>query len=416
MKCIPVNISKVYDKVRVSLIVYGNSNTVCFDGITLLQKEYGSIYYYNNVNNKLSNKKINNQETKYLYNNDNQITKSINKDGVSSQYTYNSHLELTSELIKKDETIINDTLNMNTTKIEKKFNSKNQNTEVKLINEKRVDSTTTINYIKTNNIYQNFNYDVLKGEFLSKTIDSSNKETNYEYNKKYKLLTKITTPDEVECNYTYDDWNRVSSINRKKDTFNQETANYTYSSKDNLYKMTLPGNSEYEFYYDNNNNLVNIASRDIQYGGISFNTIEYTNDEKKESLGFIEKLLYSNGKYLKLYYGDGILTNLLKLQKITTLSSDDTEEDFVSFYYDSFNRLKKIIDQRDYFIPTIEYFYDLNGQVVKLSQTDNIDVMYSYDNSSNVIGKTVKNYTDYYFLINDNIYSEKRYNSESLYN
>lgn len=217
------------------------------------------------------------------------------------------------------------------------------------------------------------------GRFLESIKDSLLNETTYVTDTTNGLVTKMTNAKNIETNYTYNNKNQITKILQ-----GNKEVNYTYNTQ-NMLSSIIQGNKIYQFSYNNflKNYYVKINSKYLVtntyeekngnllsavYG--NGDSISYQYDE----FGRIKKVIKEDNEYDYLYNNNG---NLHKL------SENDAEAYYI---YDEEKRLKEYTHNRYY---TTSYTDDV-GNIITTLHTNNFDVDNSYDNDNNIIKQRLK--------------------------
>ena len=169
----------------------------------------------------------------------------------------------------------------------------------------------------------------LDGRFVSKIRDSLFNETCYERNNVTGLVTKKIEPNQVETTYTYNNKNQLTKM-----CCDNTEIDYTYSN--DLLSTISSSNKEYQFNYDN---FLNISNIKINNQNLITNLFEN-----------------NNGNLLSTTFGNG---------------------DVISFQYDGFDQLKRIVREDN----TFEYLYNNNGLIHKIKDNNN-EIICIYDSEA----------------------------------
>lgn len=216
-------------------------------------------------------------------------------------------------------------------------------------------------YIETANnmfIENTKTYDT-DNRFIESSTDSCFNTTNYETNSVTGNVSKITTPNNVSTEYTYDSNNRVTKVEQ-----NNEEMNFLYNSQNNLINKISLGNLLYKFEYDSFLNLKKV------YVNENNELINYTYEN-------------NNGNLLSKAYGNN---------------------QTVSYGYDLFDRIKTQTRSDN----TYNYKYDNNGNIARII-SNNHKEKYYYDISNRLNKYIDGNYKRLYKYDQTNDISEKKY-------
>ncbi|MCM1053524.1 MAG: DNRLRE domain-containing protein, partial [Ruminococcus sp.] len=196
------------------------------------------------------------------------------------------------------------------------------------------------------------------GKFITKVVDSLNKETNYDVDSIKGLTNSITDPNNNITYYTYNDKDQVTKVSK-----NNKDVEYIYNTQ-NLLDNIKSGNKTYNFIYDE---FLNTKQVKINDNILVTNTYEANN-------GNLAKTTYGNNDTIAYTYDE-----LDRLKTITT--SDNTYTNI----YDNVGNLSKIKSNTD----TYNYYYDLSNRLSRYI-TSNFKIDYDYDTNNNVIKKNYK--------------------------
>lgn len=216
------------------------------------------------------------------------------------------------------------------------------------------------------------------GRFLTKTIDSLFNTINYNVNMDNGLINSVTNSSGATTNYTYNSKKQVTNISK-----GDMSVSYEYNNNNLLSKIIL-GNKSYNFNYDdylrnksvyiNNNKLVENTYE--ENNGNLLNTT-YGNDDivsyEYDQFNRISKLIKMDNTYQYYYDHFGNLKQI------------DSNGNHYKYYYDLAQRLIDIIENEDF---KIHYDYNelnnLSSKVVTLENIDN-QYIYEYNNEGNII-------------------------------
>lgn len=215
---------------------------------------------------------------------------------------------------------------------------------------------------------------------LSSVEYASNQIISYEYDELGRLIRQINA-DGQEITYSYDPHgNLISRVSP------ETTQTRTYNSADQLSQI-IEGNSNFRFGYDGFGNLTafrspdvtasysydaagNLLSRDAgEFGSISYSYDEYyrptsiTMGEESTSIAYNE-----NGWHTSLQRSNGVETR---------------------YVYDDNGRVRNILhlNAEGERLDGFAYEYDTVGNILRVTRIDNWAVLYSYDESQNLISE-----------------------------
>ena len=204
------------------------------------------------------------------------------------------------------------------------------------------------------------------GKFIKSTIDTLFNKTIYDIDSVTGLTKSIINAKNIQTSYSYNDKKQLTSI-----SCNNKTVNYNYNTQ-NMLSMITQGNKNYLFSYDE---FLNIKS--IQLGNdIVFVTNNYENN---------------NGNLISSVYGNNHL---------------------ISYDYDGFDRISKVIKMDD----TYNYKYGNDGNLIKVI-SNNDTVKYTYDMAKRLNEYRFNDFkANYKYDVNDNIINIKYNHNNINYN
>ena len=172
------------------------------------------------------------------------------------------------------------------------------------------------------------------------------------------IISKIIDAKDAETTYTYDNLDRLLSVNKTEGTNNYQNT-YTYEN-DNL--KTIGHNGfNYSFIYDKFNNVQQVK---IGEQSLIQNTYEAGN-------GNLTKATYGNGHEISYLYDN--------FNRVSRKTGTDGN---IDYKYDGRNNLAKVQDGVNN--ETITYTYDLADRLVQIQNSNLFKTKYTYDNNSNV--------------------------------
>ena len=308
------------------------------------------------------------------------------------------------------------------------------------------DITTNYTYDNKNRlikIKQNdkeINYMYNSNNLISKIIDDE-KEYNFIYNeflniKEIKIgndITLVTNTYEENngnlisstygnnqiINYTYDNFDRVVSINKSNDTYK-----YHYDNEGSLVKVEA-NNDTYKYIYDlskklseyryNNFRITyiydtcdNIVGKDYSIDNI-INSINHTLNKEDD----IIKTEFDNnninynydklGRIISRNINDQYTTSYTYVtngkRTSTLFDSINNNNDIYNYKYDELNNITHIYHND---ILKNEYSYDLYNQLIEeKNYLDNEIIRYTYDNYGNILNRKVLDANNYDVILED---------------
>lgn len=212
------------------------------------------------------------------------------------------------------------------------------------------------------------------GKYITEVTDALGKKTTYNINREKGLTDSITNPKGIESKYTYDDKDRLKSVE-----VDNKKVEYTYDN--NLVKEIKTGNKIFLYEYDeflnpskvkiNNNTLVsneyyenNGQLKSVTYG--NGNKINYKYDEFNR--------LKSYGEFYNVYNNLGLLTQVSRVDNV-----------YEKYYYDFAKRLSTYICLDKF---KLNYKYDENSNVNHKDFTlenDTYKIDYEFNEDDSVI-------------------------------
>ncbi len=217
------------------------------------------------------------------------------------------------------------------------------------------------------------------GKFIKSITDTNFNKIYYEIDPSNGLTKKITDPNGVSTNYTYNEKEQITNIE-----INNEKIEYFYNNQ-NLLNKIKSNSMEYNFEYNEF-----LKPKTIKIG----DNITLISNEYEDRNGNLIKTTYGNGHSVSYEYDD--------LNRIKSMTKDKK----YNFKYDNFNNIAKI----EYNIPSsdtpikYQYVYDKSQRLVKYSHKD-FKLENTYDINGNVINKK-------YYLNNTKQNEEFSYNKD----
>jgi len=201
------------------------------------------------------------------------------------------------------------------------------------------------------------------GRFITKTVDTLGKVTNYDINEINGLTNSIKDASDVVTSYTYNDKDQITKVVK-----NEKEVNYEYNTNNLLSKITS-GNKDYTFSYDDFLN-----TKEIKINDNTLITNEYAPN---------------NGNLIKSTYGNNSTVNY-EYDELDRLVKTTNDNNTIINKYDNIGNLAKIKDNN----ATYSYYYDIDNKLNKYNLKDNnynnYEISYKYDENSNI---TKKDYT-----------------------
>jgi RHS repeat-associated protein len=315
--------------------------------------------------------------TNYSINTTNGLTNSItDPNNISTNYTYDSKFRVTN-ISKDNQAVSYEYTNNNLSKIT--HGTKNY---LFSYNEYNNPSSVAINNTTlVNNYYENNNGN------LTRVLYGNNSEINYSYDDNDRLKT-VTKSNDIYNNY-YDNLGRVTKLSSNSDTYKY---NYDFASRLSSYKY-----NDYEttYSYDKDNNVIakteklnnHNYSYDYDYNDEKALTkITVNNKEFNYNYDYLGRLISNNiNNHCNVSYE--YITHGNKTSLIINKVVDGN--DIYEYTYDNLYNITEIKKNNTL---TNKYYYDNHSQLIKEDNIpDNITINYTYDNYGNILSK--KTYT-----------------------
>lgn len=377
-------IPKEYPEQAVSF----SNNTLMLSGLT--ENESNQQFYFENVGT------YQNINTSFVYN---QEGKNIvkYKDFLDNETDYTYENGLNTKIIKPNGAIINNLYNDKDLIIKKSLNNREINYEYNNANQ--------ISKITLPNKVFSFIYDELLREKEVRLNNNTLLSKEYDSNSN---ITKVSFSNGNQTNYTYDKFNRVSSITNdgKKHNYyynntgalskietNSETYDYVYDFSQELKQLIINNEILFSYDYDDNNNLINrtIIDNNNQLE-IQF---EYDEDDNQINTIIDQNInIHTCYDSLKRVISEDI--NNLHPTEIRYLSKGENTSpivksfkignDLYEFSYDNCYNITKI-----YLNNTLihKYEYDeINELTLEINYNSSEKIKYKYDDNGNLLSKT----------------------------
>lgn len=227
-----------------------------------------------------------------------------------------------------------------------------------------------IDYYDTSTTY------TLNSQYVSTTTNEFNKTTTYSTDDVTGLLEYIRNAKYVKTQYEYyDDGSLYRVYIGSSLSSSTPYVKYVYDEMDRLVEIELDTDFSYYLHYDSAGRIDY-----IQVNGNSIMTYTYVTENGKET-NRIEDQTYGNGDKItftyneddqieNIYYTDSLFSNQLRF----------------TYSYDSYGRLAICEDVVN---GIFEYYeYDFNGNLERITNSLNEEIVYSYDSENNLSGIT----------------------------
>ena len=193
------------------------------------------------------------------------------------------------------------------------------------------------------------------GRFTTKEIDELGNETTYDIDTTNGLTNKVIDANLTEVNYEYDDKRRVKKISKD----NHEVS---YEYEDNNMSKIIHGTKNYQFTYDEYNNVTNVK--------INNNTL--VTNHYEEGNGNLNKVTYGNNNEVSYSYDKHD-----RIDKVTKMN------DTYDFKYDNFGRLTKYVSNNN----TYDYKYDFAKRLSTYNH-NGMEINYDYTKNNSLFNVT----------------------------
>ena len=195
------------------------------------------------------------------------------------------------------------------------------------------------------------------GRFLTKTTDSLFNTIDYNVNVDNGLINSVTDSSGVTTNYTYNSKKQVTNISK-----GDMSVSYEYNNNNSLSKI-IQGNKTYNFNYDDY----------LRNKSVYINNNKLVENTYEENNGNLLKTTYGNDDVVSYDYDQfNRISKLIKMDNV------------YQYYYDNFGNLKQIDSNGDNYL----YYYDLAQRLIKYQENDNYNINYTYDSVNRLVSKT----------------------------
>lgn len=376
-----------------------------------------STYKYDSLNRLISEIDANGNETKYEYNNSNNITKVIDANGHSTEMKFDTINNVMLEEKDANENVAKYEYNIIGLLI-KKIDKDGLITEysyddVNRIKEQKLPTGESITYTYDNNDNvlklesnsgRNYEYQYDKTNNVIKIIDAMGNEQTISHDKTGNI-ENVTDVNGAISKYTYNSMgqviqaqNQLSNIEKfeydvngnqtKYIDFNGNETAYEYDSLNRINKKIDALGNTTSYKYDSVGNLI----EEIDALGNSTKT-EYTNNNQ------VTKVINANGNVCELQYdkvgnntvtidGNGNKVILEYDNEDNLIKATNAEGTITNYEYDPMGRMTAVYDNIG---NRMDYTYE-NGRLIKLQDNTGRTIEYQYDLAGNVT--QVKNYDD----------------------
>jgi RHS repeat-associated protein len=353
---------KAYNRVRILAVYEQNANTAHFDGIQLFKEEFGYSFQYDTNGNVISTVNLANQRNSFSYDSKDRMTRMVDAKGSNFTYTYYDNTRNIKNATSAENVVYS-------------FIYDNSGNPTEL----RVSGGTL--FLESKAAYST------DGNYIAQVTDSSGNIVKFTIDTSRGIQTSVVDANNQETSYTYDVFDRLTSVEKTKDKVNGKdgivvTNSYTYEN-DRLKSITHNGFS-YNFSYDpmGRNTKVSVGTQDL-----------ITNTYEART-----------GKLLESTYGNGhkISSDYDSLDRVVSDRHNGTVR--FRYRYDGEGNLgyhADLVNGVNY-----RYIYDLAERLVKVVDSKGNSLSYDYDlnNNANKVTETVngKSYVTSYTFDKDN--------------
>ena len=371
---------KAYSSITIEIAYDYNVNTVYFDGIQLFKEEFGSSYTYNDDGDVVSVVDLQKQETTYEYDTSGNLTQIIQDNKAKMTYEYDEYHNVTKATTATG--IV----------YEFTYDAFGNNTSVSIVNgDSRITSSATYS---------------ADGNILISTKDALEKETKYGYNVDTNVLEWVQYPEDTEATrteYSYDTMYRLASATADVDTGYSLDAAYTYAF--DLLTSIETNSTTYNFTYGDFDQISSISAGTRTLARYTYN--DYLTDKNN----YLDKLTYGNNDYIQYTYDDygrvtqetfedgDTVTYVYDNSGALATVTDSATGIKTTYYYDFTDRLMKYVESGTGYSHSVGYEFDSLNNLTKLVETINgVDhtVSYSYDEDNRVSSVTQNGLTETY--------------------
>ena len=207
------------------------------------------------------------------------------------------------------------------------------------------------------------------GIFPATDTDVYGNVTTYTYDYLTGLVKNVINSSGVETDYTHDAIGNTTSITMSKDA-SSKTVSYTYDSRNRLTSITT-GGLEYAITYNSYGDV-----KTVSVGGELLLTNNYQNENSTTGVytGLVEEKQYSYGTVSFEYNEE------LKVSKVYYGLAAALE-----YTYNDYGEISVCND----LISAVTYYYnyDYQNKLINVNATNGNNVVYSYDENSNLVSK-----------------------------
>lgn len=340
-----VSATKTFDSIELSVLFAGNAS-IEIGGIQVFKKAFGAFYAYDKSGNPkdISSGSIGVQ----VKHNANNFPESVTgPEGAATKYYYNKEGNVA--LVKYPYGVF----------LENKYCDFHKSNVL----------STTVSSADAKNILKVEKNWTKDGRMLVGEVDELQNKKTFEYDS----LGRITKAVNALGVVSLTEYNEDSTIKNFKTALNNLSAHaeYEYNLKQDLTKIKLKNGSEYEFKYDDFDNISEILINQTpmfiyEYSPISNSLLSIKFGTKGDA-------------YLFEYNSDNLLDSLY-------YQIDNTRSLRFKYQYNEEGQIIAVFDKNNTKIK--EFFYDEDGEIIKL-QNPSIEINKSYDNLGNVNRKSI---------------------------
>lgn len=366
-----------YTKVKIEVVNNSNSSYAYLDNFAIYKEGYGVNLTYNE-NGKVTEKynEITDEKEEYTYDENDNLSQV--KATTNSSDNENKKTDTTNINYNPNEVISSISSNNVTTSLERDSNN----------NVIKATSEVTDSLVKEFHSSTTYTQD---GLFPATSTDVFGNVTEYTYDYLTGLVTTIIASDGITTNYTYDDYKNVVQMVNGKDS-NTKTVTYTYDEYSNLTSITSDGLT-YTFTYNKYNDL-----KSISVGGDTLLTNNYKNESSSSLIysGVLNNTEYNYGTIYFEYDEEN------RVKNISEKTINGTKVKILEYTYNDYGEISSYTDLKENV--TYYYNYDYQNRLINVNSTNGNNIVYEYDEYSNLVKH--KN------INGENVYSYQKINGD----
>jgi RHS repeat-associated protein len=222
---------------------------------------------------------------------------------------------------------------------------------------------------------------------IKSVTDELGRITRMEYNHPLNRLTRLTDPNGISTNYSYDvkgnplsttyangsteNWSAYTAAGLPGSRTNRraQQLGFTFTSSGQLDRRTFPDGSYADFDYDARGNVVTLTEHPA-VGADKITTFVYSPATDGDRL---RRVTYPDGRSVDYFFdADG------RRIRMTDSAGGDTR-----YEYDAVSRLSKLRDAANNVL--VEYLYDAAGRLSRVNKGNGTATTYSYDAAGRLV-------------------------------